>query len=293
MKNKNLISILIISVIAVIGWLLFFQATNKNIAGKELGVNIANNSVSSEMQNTISDFKKSWNKQDIIIGLDDAYPPIGFRNEKGELIGFDIDLAKATFSKIGLNLVFKPVAWDGVILNLMNKDIDVIWNGMTITDSRKEQINFSKPYLTASDDFIVRANSGISNISDLKNKVIGVQAGSSQEKEIKESPLSNNGNSIRTFASNDEAFLDLKTGRLDAILMDNYAGRYYISNINKEENLYSVVKGEFGDSFAGVGIRKEDKALKNIIDLALDELKLDGTANSISLNWFGADLIAK
>lgn len=293
MKNLNLISISIITIIAVIGWLLFFQANNKNLTGKELGVNTTNDSISSELQNAIIDFKNSWSKQDIIIGLDDAYPPIGFRNEKGELVGFDIDLAKATFSKIGLNVVFKPVAWDGVILNLMNKDIDVIWNGMTITDSRKEQINFSNSYLTASDDFIIRANSGITKLSDLQNKVIGVQAGSSQETELNGSSLLKNGNSIRTFASNDEAFLDLKTGRLDAILMDNYSGRYYISNINKDAELYSVINGGFGDSFAGVGIRKEDGALKAIINLALDELKSNGSAKSISESWFGADLIAK
>jgi len=179
---------------------------------------------------------------------------------------------------------------DGVLRVLI---IDTLKNDTTInrewrvTHQLVDTVDIRTKSLLGVVGFVIPAGNYRSEISgyDFNNPT--------RKKEIKESSLMQNGNSIRTFASNDEAFLDLKTGRLDAILMDNYAGRYYISNINKDENLYSVISGEFGDSFAGVGIRKEDSDLKTIIDLALDELKTNGTAKTISIDWFGADLIAK
>ena len=82
-----------------------------------------------------------------IVGLDDSFPPMGFRDEKGQIVGFDIDMAKAVAEKLGVKVEFKPVDWDGVILSLNNKDIDVIWNGLSISEERKKQIDFSEVYL--------------------------------------------------------------------------------------------------------------------------------------------------
>lgn len=280
MKKFNLIAITFLIILGLTGWLLYFQKNNLAPAGQELGV-----------QTQATNFKRIWGKDEITIGLDDAFPPIGFRDEKGQLVGFDIDLAKATFERLGLKPILKPVAWDGVILTLKNKEIDVIWNGMTITDSRKQQIDFSNAYLIGSDEFIIRSNSGISKPNDLQNKPVGVQTGSTQEQELQTTP--GQYNFVRSYASNDEAFLDLKSGRLDALLIDNFAGRYYITNINKDGNLYSVISGGFGENKAGVGIRKEDTFLQTAIDQTLDQLKADGTAQSISNKWFGVDLISK
>ncbi len=93
----------------------------------------------------------SWNeikqKGQFVVGLDDSFPPMGFRNDSGQIIGFDIDMAKEAAKRMGVKVVFKPVQWDGIILSLKNKDIDLIWNGLTITDKRKQQIDFSNVYL--------------------------------------------------------------------------------------------------------------------------------------------------
>ena len=90
--------------------------------------------------NSLNDIK---NKKELIVGLDDNFPPMGFRGKSGEIVGFDIDMAKEVGKRLGVKVTFKPVEWDGIILSLNNKDIDVIWNGLTITDKRKEQIAFS------------------------------------------------------------------------------------------------------------------------------------------------------
>ncbi len=88
--------------------------------------------------------KNIKDKGEFVVGLDDSFPPMGFKNNKGEIVGFDIDLAKEVAKKMGVKVVFKPVQWDGVVLSLNNKDIDVIWNGLTITEKRKEQNKFLK-----------------------------------------------------------------------------------------------------------------------------------------------------
>ncbi len=83
-------------------------------------------------------------KGEFVVGLDDSFPPMGFKNDKGEIVGFDIDLAKEVAKKMGVKVVFKPVQWDGVVLSLNNKDIDVIWNGLTITEKKKRTNKFFK-----------------------------------------------------------------------------------------------------------------------------------------------------
>jgi ABC-type amino acid transport substrate-binding protein len=98
-------------------------------------------------------------KGKLVVGLDDSFPPMGFRDEKGEIVGFDIDLAKEAAKRLGVQVEFKPVDWDGVLLSLKNKDIDVIWNGLTITEERKKQITFSNVYLKNRQIIVVKKSS--------------------------------------------------------------------------------------------------------------------------------------
>jgi polar amino acid transport system substrate-binding protein len=98
---------------------------------------------------------------------------------------------------------------------------------------------------------------------------------------------------IKTYSSNDEAFLDLKAGRVDALLADGYSGRYYLTTLSSSENIYASIDSGFEKSYAAVGLRKEDTALKADIDGALSELISNGTASDISRTWFGEDIIVK
>lgn len=227
-------------------------------------------------------------KGEFIVGLDDSFPPMGFRNENGEIDGFDIDLAKEVAKRIGVKVVFKPVEWDGVVLSLKNKDIDVIWNGLTITEKRKEQIAFSNVYLQNKQIIVVKNEASIAKVEDLKGKIVGVQLGSSSEEALNSNKeIVNNLKEIKKYSNNTEALLDLKAGRIEAVVIDEVVGRYYIS---KKAGEYKVLGFDLGKEDYGVGFRKEDKSFYNEVNKVLDEIKSDGTYDKISQKWFGEKL---
>lgn len=238
---------------------------------------------------------RSWEeiktKGELVVGLDDSFPPMGFRDEKGEIVGFDIDMAKEAAKRMGVKAVFKPIQWDGVVLSLDNKDIDVIWNGLTITDKRKQQIVFSKVYLQNKQIILVKNDSTIKEKKNLSGKVVGIQLGSSSENALTaDTTTSKSLKEIKKYSNNTEALMDLKEGRLDAVVVDEVVGRYYMS---KKPGVYKVLDEDFGKEDYGVGIRKNDTSFKNKLDEALDSMKADGTADKISQKWFGKNIIAK
>lgn len=238
--------------------------------------------------NSLKDIKE---KKELIIGLDDNFPPMGFRDKTGEIVGFDIDMAKEVGKRMGVKVTFKPVEWDGVILSLNNKDIDAIWNGLTITDTRKKQIAFSKVYLQNKQIIIVKNKSTVSNKIDLKDKTVGLQMGSSSESALSsDSKLSDSLKEVKKYSNNTEALLDLNADRIDAVIVDEVVGRYYT---NLKPGDYKVLNENLGVEDYGVGIRKTDAKLTAEIDKLLGEMKTDGTSNTISQKWFGKDIINK
>jgi polar amino acid transport system substrate-binding protein len=243
-----------------------------------------NSNTKGDSTNTIKE------KGKFIVGLDDNFPPMGFRDDKGEIVGFDIDLAKEAAKRMNLTVEFKPVDWDGVVMSLNNKDIDVIWNGLTITDKRKEQIGFTKAYLENNQIIVVKESSAISKKSDLKAKVTGVQMGSSSEEALANSDLSKTVKEVRKFSDNTQALLDLKNGGIDAVVVDEVVGRYYIS---KKPGEYKVLDENLGGEEYGVGVRKADKVFLENLDKALTDMKADGTADKIAEKWFGKAIIKK
>jgi polar amino acid transport system substrate-binding protein len=227
-----------------------------------------------------------------VVGLDDAFPPMGFR-EKGtnEIVGFDIDLAKKAAEKIGVKVEFKPVAWDGVILSLNKGDIDVIWNGLTMTPERQKQIGFSKPYLENRQVIVVKKGSPIKDKAGLKGKIVGHQLGSSSETAINsDKETAKTFKEIRKYQDNLLALMDLKSGRISAVVMDEIVARY---NISKDPSSYEILNDNFGTEQYGVGLRAKDASFREAIDKALDDMKADGSADAISKKWFGEAIIKK
>lgn len=226
-----------------------------------------------------------------VVGLDDSFPPMGFRDEKGEIVGFDIDLAKEVAKRLGVEVEFKPVDWDGIVLSLKNKDIDLIWNGLTITEKRKKEIDFSKVYLQNKQIIVVGNNSDIQFKSDLSGKVVGIQLGSSSEVALNaDAGFVKVLKDIRKYSNNTEALMDLKAGRVNAVVVDEIVGRYYIA---KKPGTYRVLAEDFGEESYGIGIRKSDTSFKEELDRILDEIKVDGTAEKIAIKWFGENIIVE
>jgi polar amino acid transport system substrate-binding protein len=242
----------------------------------------------SSVDNSLNDIKE---KKELIIGLDDNFPPMGFRDKTGEIVGFDIDMAKEVGKRMGIKVTFKPVEWDGIILSLNNKDIDAIWNGLTITDNRKKQITFSKVYLQNKQIIVVKNKSTISKKSDLGQKIVGLQMGSSSETALaSDSQLTDSLKEVKKYSNNTEALLDLNADRIDAVVLDEVVGRYYV---NKKPGDYKVLGEDLGLENYGVGMRKTDTSLTKEIDKQLEEMISDGTSNAISQKWFGKDIINK
>ena len=230
-------------------------------------------------------------KGKMVVGLDDSFPPMGFRNEEGEIVGFDIDLAKEAAKRLGVDVEFKAVDWDGVILSLRNGMIDVIWNGLTITEERDERIDFTDPYLANSQAIVVQADSDIETKEDLAGKVVGIQLGSSAVSAVESEPeVLATFDELRKFSNNTEALLDLQTGRVQAVVLDVIVGRYYIS---QREGQFRVLEDNFGSEEYGVGVRDDADSFRMALNEALEEMKQDGTAAEISEKWFGEDILLK
>jgi len=227
-----------------------------------------------------------------IVGLDDAFPPMGFRDENNEIVGFDIDLAKEAASRLGVEVKFQPISWDAKGEELNSGNIDVIWNGFTITEERKKEFLFTKPYIADRQIIVVRPDSPIATKADLAGKEVGIQAGSSAVEAVMadEATYETIKYTLREFDTNDMALRDLAGGGLDAVVVDEVVGRYYIS---KHPGEYKVLEENFGMEEFGVGLRLTDKAFHAELDRVLDEMKADGTASDISMKWFGEDIIKK
>jgi len=227
-----------------------------------------------------------------IVGLDDQFPPMGFRGQdSNEIVGFDIDLAKEVAKKLGIKVEFKPVAWDGIISSLNKGDVDVIWNGMTITVERSKKIEISKPYLNNRQIVMVNADSTITTIDMLKGKKVGLQLGSSSEKALSSNPdVANSLQDLKKFENNTLALMDLASKRIDAVVVDEIVGRWSMA---KKPGVYKVLEEDMGKELYGVGIRKGDLTFKEALDKALDEVKSDGTGAAISTKWFGKDILIK
>jgi polar amino acid transport system substrate-binding protein len=224
------------------------------------------------------------------LGLDDAFPPMGFREEgTNEIVGFDIDLAKEAAKRMGVEVKFQPVVWDTVIEELNNGNIDVIWNGLTITPARQEQIAFTKPYISDRQIIVVQKGSAITNKAGLAGKKVGIQAASSAIEAVeKDAATFESLGELVQFDNNNDALLDLKSGRIDAVVVDEVVGRYYLA---KHAEDYDVMEENFGSEDFGIGVRKTDKTFLEELQKALDAMKADGTSAEISKKWFGEDIM--
>ncbi|MGL4790552.1 MAG: transporter substrate-binding domain-containing protein [Anaerotignaceae bacterium] len=228
--------------------------------------------------------------ESLVIGLDDTFAPMGFRDANGELVGVDVDLMKAVAEKLGVEIELQPIDWAMKETELSNKNIDVIWNGYTITEARKQTVSFTKPYLNNRQVVMVMADTEINTLADLKGKTVAAQAESSAVEAINSKPeVSGIFKELVTFETNDQCIMDLETGRTDAIVADEIILRYYISQ--KDPSAYKILEEDFGDEEYGIGVRQEDTALVDGINNALDQLKAEGVTAEISQKWFSEDII--
>lgn len=241
----------------------------------------------SESTKTADATTPSTATQTIVVGLDDDFPPMGFRDENNNLIGFDIDLAREAAKRANLNVEFKPIDWSAKEAELNSGRVDALWNGLTITDARKENVLFSEPYMINHQIVVVRPNSNIQTKADLAGKIIGLQNGSSALDAVNADPIHEKFAELNQYADNVTALIDLTNKRLDAVVVDGVVGRYYVT---KKPDEYVIIEDNFGQEKYGVGFKKDNVELQQKIQHALDAMQSDGTMAKISNKWFGADV---
>ena len=235
---------------------------------------------------------KSWDKVkekgEFILGLDESFPPMGFKDDNGQITGFDIDVAKEVCSRIGVKLKPQPINWDAKEQELNTGNIDCIWNGFTITEDRKKNILFSKPYMNNRQVLVVKADSTLSKLADFEGKKIGLQAGSSAADALAASAdFKGKLKDVAEFDDNMLALMDLEKGGVDAVLMDEIVARY---NIQMKGQNYKVLDEALASEEYGVGFRKDDTALMQKVQEALESMAKDGKLAEISTKWFGKDI---
>lgn len=222
----------------------------------------------------------------LVIGLDDAFPPMGFHDDSGKLVGFDIDAAEEVGRRLGIKIVWQPTEWKGVINSLYAKKFDCIWNGMSITPERQKKVAFTKPYLMDGQIATVRMDeAAIKGLEDLGGGKVGVQAGSPALEAARELPKA--AAEIREYDTNPKAFLDLEADRLDSVVVDNVTGRYYMAS---RPGKYRALAGYITKEPFGVAFRLEDAALRGMVQKTIDEMIADGGMGKISRKWFGEDV---
>ena len=226
-------------------------------------------------------------RKTFILGLDDSFPPMGYRNEENEIVGFDIDVAKEVSKRLGVELKLQPISWVAKEQELNTSKIDCIWNGMSKNEEREEAMCLSDSYMKNRMVFVVKNSDNYNDINELKNKNVGVQSGSSAEEILETAEIGKELTEIIPYEDNITAFMDLETNRVDAIFTDEVLANYFIASNNKN---YKILNESLEDEEYVIGFRKQDVALCNKINEILKEMKQDGTLGAISERWFGKDV---
>lgn len=230
------------------------------------------------------------NKGTFILGLDDSFPPMGYRDENGEIVGFDIDVAKEVCKNLNIELKIQPIDWSAKELELLSGNIDCIWNGFTVTEERQKNILFSRPYLKVNQVIIVKNGTNYTTLSDLYGKKIGLQAGSSGQQAYENSTLLNNTTPIeyKDFLT---AIQDLYIGGIDAVVIDEIVLNSQLKNSSLINQIHKIDGISLSYEDFAIGFRKNDKALCGAIENELKVLKDSGKLREISQKWFDDDLI--
>ena len=229
-------------------------------------------------------------KGTLVLGLDDSFPPMGFRDENNNIVGFDIDVATEVANRMGVELKLQPIEWSAKEMELNTGSVDCLWNGLSIDDERKQAMDLSEPYMTNRMVLVVLNDSEYTDQASLAGKTIGVQNGSTAEKILEESDFSKTiGNTIG-FKDNVTAFMELETKGIDAIFMDEVVANYAITSQNKD---FKVLEDGLTEEEYAVGFKKGNTALKNEVQKYIDEMKADGTMTQISEKWFGKDVVSR
>lgn len=252
----------------------------------------ADTSAKKETKTEDSKDKENSDKQ-FIVGFDAEYPPYGYKDDNGEYVGFDLDLAQEVCARNGWELIKQPIDWDSKDMELNSGSIDCIWNGFTMT-GREDDYTWSKPYVDNSIVVVVKEGSGIEKKEDLAGKVVAVQADSSglaaltdEEDNEENLKLAASFSDLQQVADYNTAFMNLEAGAVDAIVVDIGVADYQLESRTGFVMLDDKIRTE---QYA-VGFKLGNEELRDQVQSTLDEMVKDGTFDDIAKKWDLSDMV--
>jgi polar amino acid transport system substrate-binding protein len=233
---------------------------------------------------------KEW--KEVRIGTEGAYPPFNAIDPSGQLVGFDVDIAKALCDKAKVTCTFVAQDWDGIIPALLAGKYDAIVASMSVTEERKKKVAFTNKYYDTPASFIAPKDTKITDFSPagLKGKVLGTQSSTTHANFLEE-VYGAAGAEVKLYATQDEANADLAAGRLDAVEADKIVLSEWLKKPDASccEMKYDVDKEKFRNYFGqgvGIAVRPEDKELVELFNKAIAEIVADGTYKTINDKYF-------
>ncbi len=232
--------------------------------------------------------KSRENDATFTVGFDAEFPPYGYKDENGEYVGFDLELAQEVCNRNGWTLVKQPIDWDSKDMELNSGTIDCIWNGFTM-NGREKDYTWSSAYIDNSQVVVVKSETNITKLNDLAGKVVAVQADSSALAALTgEDATEDNLKLAASFASLQQmgdynsAFMNLQSGSVDAICMDIGVASY---ELKARGNSFRLLNDHISSEEYGIGFKKGNTTLRNQVQEALNEMLADGTFEEIAKKW--------
>ena len=227
-----------------------------------------------------------------VVGTDAAYAPFESQNEKGEIVGLSMDILNAIAAKAGIQVKYVNTPWEGIFNALQQGDRDALISSITITDERKQTMDFSAPYFDAQQLIAVRAESKVAKFDDLKKLKVGVQTGTTGD-EVVTKLLGKTSTSVKRFESTPLALKELASGGVDAVVADNGVVIHYVAN-NADWKFQTVSDtSSFVPEQYGIAVKKGNTELLGKLNKGLADIKADGTYDKIYAQYFGAAPAAK
>lgn len=252
----------------------------------------ADTSAKKETKTEDSKDKENSDKQ-FIVGFDAEYPPYGYKDDNGEYVGFDLDLAQEVCARNGWELVKQPIDWDSKDMELNSGSIDCIWNGFTMT-GREDDYTWSKPYVDNSIVVVVKEGSRIEKKEDLAGKVVAVQADSSglaaltdEEDNEENLKLAASFSDLQQVADYNTAFMNLEAGAVDAIVVDIGVADYQLES----RTGFAMLDDKIRTEQYAVGFKLGNEELRDQVQSTLDEMVKDGTFDDIAKKWDLSDMV--
>ena len=241
-----------------------------------LGGNDASNNATANDENTF------------IVGFDAEFPPYGYKDDSGNYVGFDLDLAKEVCERNNWTFKAQPIDWYANDAELDSGSIDCIWNGFTI-NGRENDYTWSDAYIDNKQVVVVKSNAGIDSLDDLKGKTVETQKDSSALAALQgdNKTLADTFATLTEVADYNTAFMDLESGACDAVAIDIGVAQYQVSSKDNSDD-FKILNDSISSEQYGIGFKKGNDALKDQVQKTLDEMFKDGTVEKIAQNYSDA-----